>query len=162
MDADDVTIDNLGIRNTTPRKGSQAEALRLEGERGILRNCDFYSYQDTLLLNGRVYVTGCYIEGDVDFVWGHGTTFFESCESKALHDGYYVTARNPQDRFGLIFSNCKLSAVAFIRCQMGPHIPKAAWLITGEDFHHLRFFEYGSTSSDGIALPTEQRHPASR
>jgi pectin methylesterase-like acyl-CoA thioesterase len=182
-DADDVTIENLTLRNTTPYKGSQAEALRLEGERCTLRNCDFSSFQDTLLLNGRIYVTHCYVEGDVDFIWGHGTTFFEDCEIKAVHDGYYVTSRNPADQFGFVFANCKLtaaagvkqnwlarigterfpdSAVAFLNCQLGAHIPAAGWLITGPAEHRLRFYEFNSRTLDGAPLDVSQRHPASR
>jgi pectin methylesterase-like acyl-CoA thioesterase len=183
VDADDITIENLTIRNTTPYRGSQAEALRLEGERCLIRNCDFYSFQDTLLINGRVYVGDCYIEGDVDFIWGHGTTFFENCEIKAMHDGYYVTSRNPADKFGFVFAHCKLtaapevkrnwlarigtdrfpdSAVAFLNCQMGPHIPAAGWQITGTDTNRLRFLEFNSTTLDGQPLDASQRHPASR
>ena len=183
VDANDVTIENLTIRNTTPYRGSQAEALRLEGQRCTVRNCDFYSFQDTLLFNGRVYVADCYIEGDVDFIWGHGTTFFENCEIKALHDGYYVTSRNPPDLFGFVFASCKLtaapdvkknwlarietgrfpgSAVAFINCQMGTHIPPAGWQITGNDQSRLRFFEFQSTTADGKPVDVSQRHAASR
>lgn len=183
VDADDITIENLTIRNTTPYRGSQAEALRLEGQRCIVRNCDFYSFQDTLLLNGRVYVADCYIEGDVDFIWGHGTMFFENCEIKAMHDGYYVTSRNPLDLFGFVFSNCKLtaapevkknwlaristdrfpgSAVAFINCAMGEHIPAAGWQITGTDTARLRFLEFNSTTLDGKPLDVSQRHSISR
>jgi len=183
VDADDITIENLTVRNTTPKGGSQAEALRLEGERCVIRNCDFYSLQDTLLLNGRVYVADCYIEGDVDFIWGHGTTVFENCELKAVNDGYYITSRNPADRFGFIFLNCRLtatpnvkrnwlaridtgrfpdSAVAFIDCRMGPHVPAAGWLITGNDTARLRFWEHGSTDLEGGPLDAAQRHPAAR
>ena len=183
VDADDVTIENLTIRNTTPYKGSQAEALRLEGQRCIIRNCDFYSYQDTLLINGRVFVADCRVEGDVDFIWGHGSTFFENCELRALHDGYLVTSRNPADKFGFVFSNCTLtaapgvkqnwlarietgrfpdSAVAFINCRMGPHIPAIGWLVTGGDSSRLRFWEFNSTSLDGKPLDTGKRHAASR
>ncbi|MEO5914489.1 MAG: pectinesterase family protein [Luteolibacter sp.] len=182
VDSDDVTIKNLTLRNTTPYAGSQAEALRMEGLRCTVRNCDITSYQDTLLLNGSIYVADCYIEGDVDFIWGHGTTFFEDCELKAMHDGYYVTSRNPADKFGFIFSNCKLtaapgvkknwlaridadrfpdSAVAFINCRMGPHIPDAGWLITGNDTSRLRFQEFNSTTPDDKPLDISHRHAAS-
>lgn len=183
VDSHDITIENLTVRNTTPKGGSQAEALRLEGERCVIRKCDFFSFQDTLLLNGRVYVADCYVEGDVDFIWGHGTTVFENCELKAVNDGYYVTSRNPADRFGFVFLNCRLSAtpnvkrcwlarigtdrfpdsaVAFIGCQMGPHIPAAGWLITGNDTARLRFWEHGTTDLEGRPLDVGQRHPASR
>jgi len=183
VDSDDVTVENLTIRNTTPYRGSQAEALRMAGQRCVVRNCNFYSYQDTLLLNGRIYVANCYVEGDVDFIWGHGVIFFEDCELKAMHDGYYVTSRNPADQFGFVFSKCKLtsapevkknwlarigtdrfpgSAVAFLNCQMGEHIPAAGWQVTGNDQAGLRFYEFQSTTLDGKPLDVSQRHSASR
>jgi pectin methylesterase-like acyl-CoA thioesterase len=119
----------------------------------------------------------------VDFIWGHGTTFFENCELKAIHDGYYVTSRNPADRFGFVFANCRLtaapgvkknwlarietgrfpeSAVAFIHCQMGPHIPATGWLITGNDTSGLRFLEFNSTTPDATRVDVSQRHAAAR
>jgi len=183
VDSDDVTVENLTIRNTTPYHGSQAEALRMAGQHCVIRNCNFYSYQDTLLLNGRIYVANCYVEGDVDFIWGHGVIFFENCELKAVHDGFYVTSRNPPDQFGFVFSRCKLtaapgvkknwlariatdrfpgSAVAFINCQMGDHIPAAGWQIRGDDQDRLRFYEFQSTTLEGKPVDVSQRHPASR
>ncbi len=148
VEANDFTAENLTMHNTTPYHGSQAEALRVNGDKCILRNCDFLSFQDTLLLSGRVYVTNCYVEGDVDFIWGQGTTMFDHCEVKALHAGYYVQSRNPADRPGYIFLNCRLtsapdvekcllaridtsrfpySQAAFINCAMGPHILPIGW-----------------------------------
>jgi len=183
IDSDDVTVENLTIRNTTPYRGSQAEALRMAGQRCVIRDCNFYSFQDTLLLNGRIYVTHCYVEGDVDFIWGHGVIFFEDCELKAMHDGYYVTSRNPPDQFGFVFSNCQLtaapgvkrnwlariatdrfpgSAVAFLHCRMGDHIPAAGWQIRGEDQERLRFYEFESRTLEGQPLDVSERHPASR
>ena len=183
VDADDFTLENLTVRNTTPYRGSQAEALRISGQRCTVRGCDFYSFQDTLLLGGRVYVRDCYVEGDVDFIWGHGVTFFDRCELKAAHDGYYVTSRNPEDRLGFVFYRCKLtaapgvtkcwlarietgrfpfSAVAFINCQMGPHVPGPGWLVTGNDVARLKFYEFQSTTPEGKPVDVTQRHPASR
>jgi pectin methylesterase-like acyl-CoA thioesterase len=183
VDSDDVTVENLTLQNTTPYRGSQAEALRMAGQRCVIRNCNFYSFQDTLLLNGRIYIANCYVEGDVDFIWGHGVIFFEDCELKAMHDGYYVTSRNPADQFGFVFSKCKLtaapgvkknwlarigtdrfpgSAVAFLNCQMGEHIPPAGWQVTGNDQAGLRFYEFQSATLDGQPLDVSQRHPASR
>src|SRR5208283_2782547 len=98
------------LHNTTPYRGSQAEALRVRGDRCVLRNDDFRSFQDTLLLSGSVYATNCYVEGDVDFIWGQGGVFFDHCEIKAVHNGYYVQARNPAERPGYVFSQCKLTA----------------------------------------------------
>lgn len=178
VEGDDFSIENLTIQNTTPYKGSQAEAICLKAERCELRNVDFISTQDTLHLSGSVYVADCYIEGDVDYVWGYGSAFFERCELRSMHDGYIVQSRNPPGKAGYVFLNCKLTAgpetqrswlarieterfpashVAFIHCQMGPHIPAAGWQMTGPGSTALRFEEFRSTDPAGKLLDVSQR-----
>jgi hypothetical protein len=115
VEADDFLLENLTVQNTTPYKGSQAEAVYINAERCVLRNADFRSFQDTLNLTGRVYVTGCMIEGDVDYVWGYGGAFFERCELRSMHDGYIVQARNPLGNPGYVFLNCRLTAAPDVK-----------------------------------------------
>ena len=183
VDGSDFTLENLTVHNLTPYRGSQAEALRVNANRCVLKNDEFYSFQDTLLLSGRVYATNCYVEGDVDFIWGSGTVFFDQCEIKAVHNGYYLQARNPEDRAGYIFNHCKLTAadgvsrcvlargdldrfpyssVTFINCQMGPQVPAAGWEARGGDTSHLQFAEFHSTDADGKLIDVSQRLPASK
>ncbi|BET66604.1 pectinesterase family protein [Opitutales bacterium ASA1] len=184
VEADDVTIENLTIRNTTPKGGSQAEALYVNGDRCVVRNCAFYSFQDTLNLSGRVYVENCYVEGDVDFAWGYGSVVFKDCELKAVHDGYYVQSRNAVGRVGMVFIDCTLSAgpetqrcwlarievdrfpgseVAWIRCRMGPHIPAEGWIVTGNERKDLlRFLEHGSMDLAGNPIDLAGRHSDAR
>ncbi len=96
---DDLRISNLTLKNSTPQGGSQAEAIILNGTltaQAIVSNVDLYSFQDTLQINGQAYIHQCYIEGDVDFMWGKGPCFFEDCECKALRSkAYYTQIRNP-------------------------------------------------------------------
>ena len=183
VDADDFVLENMTLSNTTPYGGSQAEALRVRGDRCVLRNDDFRSFQDTLLLSGSVYATNCYVEGDVDFIWGQGGVFFDHCEIKAVHNGYYVQARNPAERPGYVFSQCKLTAApgvakcllaridadrfpwsqaAFINCQMGAQVPPAGWEAKGTNASHLRLEEFQSTDARGKPVDVSRRHPASR
>ena len=183
VEADDFVLENLTVQNTTPYKGSQAEAVTLNAERCVLRNADFLSFQDTLNLSGRVYVADCYVEGDVDYVWGYGTACFERCELRSMHSGYLVQARNPAGRSGYDFLDCKLTAapdvqkcwlarieaarfpashVAFIRCAMGAHIMPAAWQITGPASEALRYEEFASTDPDGKPLDTSRRDSAAK
>jgi hypothetical protein len=100
-----------------------------------------------------------------------------------MHDGYYVTSRNPQELFGFVFKDCRLtagpeakkcwlaridtgrfpfSAAAFLNCRMGAHIPEAGWQVTGDDRSRLRFLEYRTTDLEGRPLDVSRRHPASR
>lgn len=182
VEADDFVLENLTVHNTTPYRGSQAEAVTLNAERCVLRNANLLSYQDTLNLSGRVYVADCYIEGDVDYVWGYGTAFFERCELRSMHDGYIVQARNT-GRAGYFFLDCRLTAapeakkmwlariettrfpeshVAFIRCAMATHIRPAGWEIAGEARSRLRFEEFCSTDLDGNPLDLSVRDAAAK
>jgi hypothetical protein len=188
--ADDFRLENLRLENTTPRGGSQAEALRVRADRARIADCDFSSLQDTLQLTGRVYVTNCYVEGDVDFVWGSGTVFFDRCELKALNNGYLVQSRNDAQHLGYIFADCRLttapgvtryilariepsrfpsSHVAFLNCALGPHLTGVGWQFDrapGSDevgpTDKVRFQEFRSTDLAGRPLPVTARHPASR
>lgn len=183
VEGDDFTLENLTVRNTTPYKGSQAEAVYVNAERCVLRNADFFSFQDTLNLSGRVYVADSYIEGDVDYVWGYGTACFERCELRTMHDGYIVQARNPPSRRGYVFFDCKLtfapevkkcwlarieterfpaSHVAFIRCAMGTQILPAGWQVTGPAGDALRYEEFATTDLEGKPLDLGGRDPAGR
>lgn len=146
----DFVLQNLTLHNTTEKDGSQAETLlvRQSADRFAVDHCDFSSLQDTLQITGRAYLADCFVEGDVDFVWGSGTVFFENCELKALNPGYLVQSRNNATHLGYIFDNCRLTAapgveryilarieptrwpashVAFIHCVMGPHIAPVGW-----------------------------------
>ncbi|HEV7406239.1 MAG TPA: pectinesterase family protein [Chthoniobacteraceae bacterium] len=183
VEGDDFVLENLTIQNTTPYRGSQAEAVYVNAKRCVLRNADFLSFQDTLGLSGSVRVTDCYIEGDVDYVWGYGAAVFERCELRSMHDGYILQARNPASSAGYVFLDCKLTAtpevkkcwlarietarfpashVSFIRCAMGPHILPAGWQLTGPADDTLRFEEFASTDLDGHPLDTSKRDPASK
>ncbi len=109
--ADDVTLSGLTIRNTyaCDRIGSapkdaepdvegrfaqgqhQAVALMLDAvDKVTVRECTLSSFQDTLYLKAEIgkctrsafFV--CDIEGDVDFIFGGATAFFESCTIRSL------------------------------------------------------------------------------
>jgi pectin methylesterase-like acyl-CoA thioesterase len=180
-EADDFVLENLTVQNTTPYRGSQAEAVYINANRCILRHASFLSFQDTLNLSGRVYVAESYIEGDVDYVWGYGTAYFERCELRTVHDGFIVQARNPAGRAGYVFRNCLLTAadevkkawlarieserfpsshVAFIHCKMSPRLESAGWQITGPPVATLRFEEFENIDLDGRPLPLSYRNPA--
>jgi hypothetical protein len=184
----DMTIENLTFHNTTPQGGSQAEALRIDpGERIQIRHSNFISRQDTLLLTGSVYVLDSYVEGNVDYVWGKGTAYFERVELKTVgRPGWNVQARNPTERFGYVFVDSTLSAdpgasghllaridamrfpashVAYVGCRMAPAIDPMGWEITPpgtKETKGIRFWEFGSMDLDGKPLDTKKRHPAAR
>ena len=176
LSSNGFVLQNLTLHNTTPQGGSQAEALRVRSEQVTLRNSNFLSLQDTVLLEGHVYVGDSYIEGNVDFVWGQGATYFENSEIKLVgRSGVIVQARNGAGARGYVFVDSRLTAdpgitnsalarvdatvypnseVAFINCQIGPHISAAGWTVTpaGAPLGNLRFFEFQSTDLNGQPL----------
>ena len=106
----DLTIANLTLRNATPLGGSQAETVIINGTttaRAIFKDVDFYSFQDTIQINGQAYLSNCHIEGDVDFMWGTGPCFFENCTARSLRSGaYYTQIRNPGTNHGFVYLHC--------------------------------------------------------
>jgi pectin methylesterase-like acyl-CoA thioesterase len=187
MDADGFHLENLTLHNTTPKGGSQAETIRVRADRVVFEHCDFKSFQDTLRLDGRVYVRECYIEGDVDFIWGSGTVYFDHCEIFAVHEGYLVQSRNRADKPGYVFVNCKIdtapnltrfvlaridpkvyphSHVAFIDCALGACVTPGGWVFDGPGASapkdQIRFEEFHSTDLAGKPLDISGRIAGSR
>ena len=177
-----LTINNLTIYNQTPQGGSQAEALRLETcDKCVVTNSTIISYQDTLLWDGRIYAKNDLIEGNVDYVWGGGVVYFDSCEIRTINrsGGVIVQARNGAGAYGYVFVNCKLtsdaastgialaridltaypaSMVAYVNCQMTSNIAPVGWtIIAGSDTSQLRFWEYQSVSPSGTAIDVSKR-----
>ena len=140
----DFTAENLTFENTAGDTG-QALALFADGDRLVFRNCRFLGWQDTLYANGgRQYYVDCHLEGRVDFIFGGATAVFDRCTIHSKNGGYVTAASTPKDRsFGYVFLDCKLTgegkpaylgrpwrddaAVAFIRCNMGPHVIPEGW-----------------------------------
>ncbi|MBR2765161.1 MAG: pectin methylesterase [Blautia sp.] len=103
--AHDVTIENLTIENTAGpgRIAGQAIALYADGDRLLFDSLRLLGHQDTLFcgplpekevepggfrgplefaprINGRQYYRNCLISGNIDFIFGSATAYFEQCE----------------------------------------------------------------------------------
>jgi pectin methylesterase-like acyl-CoA thioesterase len=181
-----LTITNLTIHNLTPQGGSQAEALRLEScDKCVVTNATIISLQDTLLWSGRLYAKDCLIEGNVDYVWGTGAAYFDSCEIRTIgRSGVIVQARNPASTYGYVFVDSKITSdagltgttlgridltvypashVAYINCQLTGGIAAAGWTITaGTDTSMLRFWEYQSVDAAGQPVDVSKRLAGSK
>ena len=153
---DDFQATNLTIENTSGDHG-QALALRIDGDRSIVRNCRLLGWQDTLMANaGRQYYRDCYIEGRVDFIYGGATAVFENCELRSKAGGHVTAASTAENQpYGYVFLRCKLTgdptpweadgsnkkpafatlgrpwrphaSVIFLHCEMGSHIHPDGW-----------------------------------
>lgn len=132
--ADNVELNQLTIRN---KSGSgvtigQAVALSVYGNHTKIVSCRLLGHQDTLFIGPLpidlterydqflpiserrtqqtfTYLLRCYIEGDVDFIFGSGTALFDKCEIVALNKGY-ICAPSTYESFiyGFVFNDCDI------------------------------------------------------
>lgn len=173
---DNFTAKNLTFANTAgfgPKVG-QAVAVYADGAHMSFENCRFLGHQDTLFTaplpptvvewggfrgpretaprdNGIHYYKNCYIEGDVDFIFGGATAYFEECEIHSLTrnsdpDGYITAASTPEGRpYGYVFDKCRFTSdcapetvylgrpwrsyakTVILRSELGAHIKKEGW-----------------------------------
>jgi len=179
VDAHDVTLRNLTIENASGDSitHGQAIALYADGDRLTVDSCRLLGHQDTLFtgplppkeiqkngfigpkqfaprLRTRQYYKDCYICGDVDFIFGGATAYFENCTIESLRrfseereepQGYVTAASTPEGQeYGYVFSECRLiskecppgtvylgrpwrnyARTVFIECSFGEHIHPA-------------------------------------
>ncbi|MFD4262094.1 pectinesterase family protein [Streptomyces sp. NPDC058534] len=87
-----LTFANDWLRADHPGiTGTQAVAVKVQGDRSAFHHCRFLGHQDTLYadsrdlsLFARQYYGHCYVEGDVDFVFGRAPAVYEHCHFRAL------------------------------------------------------------------------------
>ena len=120
--AHDVTMENLTIENTAGpgRIAGQAIALYADGDRLLFDGLRLLGHQDTLFcgplpekevepggfrgplefaprINGRQYYRNCLISGNIDFIFGSATAYFESCEINC-RDPFSGSTVQPDDQ----------------------------------------------------------------
>lgn len=147
IDSHDIALKNLTIENASGDSitHGQAIALYADGDRLIIDSCRLLGHQDTLFtaplppkeveprgfigpkefaprITGRQYYRNCYICGDIDFIFGGGTAYFEDCTIESLRrfsekdntlsdatQGYVTAASTPEgQKYGYVFSRCNL------------------------------------------------------
>ena len=113
VEANDFTIENITLHNTTAdRAGVRPKPFRGNADRTTLNRVILQSFQDTTRVQGTVFVTNSYIEGDVDFTWGVGAVPSSSSpRSHALRTGQYSMVRNDTNH-GNVYINNRLDARA--------------------------------------------------
>ena len=176
LHGDNFVAKNLTFANAAgfgPKIG-QAVAVYADGARMSFCNCRFLGRQDTLFTaplppsviewggfrgprehaprdNGTHYYKNCYLEGDVDFIFGGATAYFEECEIHSLTrnsnpDGYITAASTPEGRpYGYVFNHCRFTAdcapetvylgrpwrnfakTVIMNSELGAHIKKEGW-----------------------------------
>ncbi|XP_073020609.1 pectinesterase 2-like [Primulina eburnea] len=120
VESDYFSAVNVKIVNSAPRpdgvrKGAQAVALRIGGDKASFYNCKIYGFQDTLCDDkGKHFFKDCYIEGTVDFIFGSGRSLYLNTETYVIPgDGMAMItaqARTKVDESnGYVFAHCKVT-----------------------------------------------------
>ncbi len=117
VNANDFSAVNITFINSYG-DGSQAVALLVNADRAIFLNCRFMANQDTIYLKGsgapRNYFKNCYIDGNVDFIFGSAIALFDSCviyaKSRTTAGTSYITAPNTPNgqAYGFVFRDARL------------------------------------------------------
>lgn len=127
--AENLTIENSfdypgnlarGSSDPAYTRGAQAVALYITGaaDRSLFRNVKLLGYQDTLFADvGRARFDKCFITGNVDFIFGAASAWFEECEIVTRSGGRtsrpigWVTAPSTKinRKYGFVFHRCRLA-----------------------------------------------------
>ncbi|MFP3990445.1 pectinesterase family protein [Streptomyces sp. E11-3] len=128
-----ITFANDWLRADHPDiTGTQAVAIKVMGDRSAFHHCRFLGHQDTLYadtrnvsLIARQYFAHCYVEGDVDFVFGRATAVFERCRFHTLDRDVDFTPK------GMVFapSTSRTTPYGFLalRCRITSGAPDGAY-----------------------------------
>ncbi|GAB4058319.1 pectinesterase family protein [Catellatospora paridis] len=136
LEGNDFTARDLTFSNTFDEaahdySAEQAVAVTTRGDRLVFDNVRILGNQDTLQPSSpnaatvsRAYYRNCYVEGDVDFIFGRGTAVFDRCEIRSLNRGStsnngYVTAASTTitNPYGYLFTRCTLTAPSDVAAQ---------------------------------------------
>ncbi len=188
----------------------QAVAVYAAGDRGVFRNVRMIAHQDTLFLGpampkvekdifprasradcvpsvgdcpvtrGRQYFEDCFIQGDIDFIFGPYRGWFERCTLYMnRRGGWYTAANTPQGQpFGLVFHACRLTGecepgraflgrpwrgfaqTVFLNCDMDECVAPQGFADWDEEKRVTEGYgEYGTT---GARADQSARHPGQK
>ncbi len=117
-----VTLKNFSLVNTHIKsvqdkntKPDSAEAFVWSNTDGILKasGMRFEGRQNTLFVKGLTWFSNCYINGDIDVVYGEPEiSLFENCtinlreDNRGDYDGFAVKARTKIGKKGFVFDKC--------------------------------------------------------
>jgi polygalacturonase len=198
---DNFRAENLTFANdwnathTQVPVGSQALAVLVAADKAVFSNVRFLGNQDTLYSGSRncapdgeqcvptrQYFTHCYVEGNVDFIFGDSKAVFDHCEIHSTpHSEGFITAQSkhyPAEDSGFVFNHCTLTAapgatdvwlgrpwrpyakVIFLNTEMGAHILPAGWREwhPGET-HSIETAYYAEYNSRGPGAHAGERDP---
>lgn len=173
IEANDLYMENITIEHTDGMINSgQKPALNPAGDRNVYNGIRLRSKQDTQVTGGnRSFYYKSTIEGDVDFICGGGTHWFEECKLVSVAEGYLVAPNHlATEPYGYIFNNNTITAVTgYYLGRPWQNAPRAVYLNTtminepntqgwaSMGTLPALFAEYNSVNGSGIAVNTDNR-----
>jgi pectin methylesterase-like acyl-CoA thioesterase/pectate lyase len=114
VNATDFAAFNITFANTYG-DGTQGVAVLVNNDRAVFKNCRFLGNQDTLYVKGsgtpRQYFRDCYIDGNVDFIFGSAAAVIDSsvvyAKSRNNAGNSFITAASTPagQSYGFVFRN---------------------------------------------------------
>lgn len=189
------------------RLAGQAVAVYAAGDRGVWRDCRLIACQDTLFCGplmpkvkaevapracdaecvpfvgdcpptrSRQYFESCFIQGDVDFIFGPYRCWFEGCTLYMnARGGWYTAANTPEAQpWGMVFHGCALTGecvpgmgylgrpwrrfarTLFLDCDMDAHVSPLGFMDWDEN--RVVTDRLGEWRTRGARADQTARHP---
>uniref|UniRef100_A0A5B7BQY1 Pectinesterase n=1 Tax=Davidia involucrata TaxID=16924 RepID=A0A5B7BQY1_DAVIN len=107
---------SMKFENVAGPHGEQAVALRIQGDRSVVFDCNIEGYQDSLYYHtNRQFYRNCYISGTVDFIFGKGIALIQNsviAVRKPLPGQANTITADGREMAnmlgGLVLQNCKI------------------------------------------------------
>lgn len=173
IEANDLYMENIIIEHKDGVVNSgQKPALNPAGDRNVYNGIKLRSKQDTQVTGGnRSFYYKSTIEGDVDFICGGGTHWFEECKLVSVGGGYIVAPNHTAaTQYGYIFNNNTITATTgYYLGRPWQNAPRAVYLNTtmvnepntlgwaSMGTLPALFAEYNSVNGSGVAVNTANR-----
>lgn len=191
VNAPDFTAKHITFQNDAGfgHTVGQAIALYVDGDRCFFEDCGLLASQDTLFdaplpldpvkpngkgpgehkprIRGRHMFYRCFLQGDVDFIFGSGTAWFEECtvfsklpgdrlppespDTEAIYGYVTAASTHPDFPYGYVFHRCRLTG----DCPRGSVYLGRPWkefaktvfleCELGEHIHPLGWHDWGKT-----------------
>lgn len=207
IDANDFVARDVTFENSAGPGAivGQALALYIDGDRAMFEGCRMLGHQDTIFTaplpqtevekggfkgpkefapryHRKMYFKDCYISGDVDFIFGGATAYFEGCEifSRTRNsdiNGYITAPSTPEDeKYGYVFSRCRFTSdcepgtvylgrpwrdhakVVILESELGDHIKVEGWHDWNKEHAHTTTF-FGEYNNFGPGATRDGRVP---
>lgn len=167
IEGSSLYFENLTVKNTVdPNYSLYSIAVYTEGSKNIYKNVRFWGNQDTQRNGGdRHYYLHCDIRGTIDFIYGSGNVFYDSCAiylqprnrmmntSTTWDTCACITAgaHDSNTKWGFVFSNCSIDGDVSNanRYSLGRPWQNSARSVFLNTTMHLKPFDYGWTSMGG-------------